>query len=89
MTDRGWWYVTPPTNRERSALTPWKEPLSSGGHKEAKLAHCDAEGSDSQPRARQEELSTTSGTVIIRSQLKGLVNPNYKRNILTHVPPVV
>ncbi|TNN88439.1 hypothetical protein EYF80_001221 [Liparis tanakae] len=58
----------PPTNSERSALTPQKEPSSSGGHEEAKLALSEAGGSGSQPRARQEELPTTTS---IQSKLKG------------------
>lgn len=78
MTDRGRLHVTPPPNRERSALTPRKEPSSSRGHEEAKLAYCEAEGSDSQPRARQEE-PTDNLQWAIRSELKGLVNPNYKK----------
>ena len=76
MTDRGRLHVTPPTNRERSALTPRKEPSSSGGQKEAKLAYCEADGSDSQPRVKQEELQTTSGT----ASLKGWLTQMTKKN---------
>lgn len=67
MTDRGRLYVTPPTEEKGQLWHRGKGPRALVD--KAKLAYCEAEGSDSQPRARQEEVQTTSGTAI-RSELK-------------------
>lgn len=77
MTDRGRLYVTLPTEEKGQLWHPGKGPRALVD--KAKLAYCEAEGSDSQPRARQEEVQTTSGTAI-RSELK------ITNKILSHLP---